>query len=218
MKIIFLTIFILLLFIILTSFEENINIYDLMERSKPIYPKVKLGNLFKQAADNMEGLRFGYICPGAIKTIAYLNKQDISDKLREKIKSLTDFLFFVEIYAIYSKYLDSNIYEKIDDILKNRSCKISNLITEELTNLFSMLPKKIKTNLPDDFYHIRHDTLICSNNELLVDKRIKLLKSIYENFDSHKCLGKRDGVSGCRDCCSDEYPENYGNCVDLCMN
>tara|TARA_B100001093_G_C26646180_1_gene935398 strand:+ start:111 stop:767 length:657 start_codon:yes stop_codon:yes gene_type:complete len=218
MKIIFLTIFILLLFIILTSFEENINIYDLMERSKPIYPEVKLGNLFKQTPDNMEGLEFGYICPGAIKTIAYLKKQDISDKLREKIKSLTDFLFFVEIYAIYSKYLDSNIYEKIDDILKNRSCKISNLITEELTNLFSMMPKKIKTNLPDDFYHIRHDTLICSNNELLVDKRIKLLKSIYENFDSHKCLGKRDGVSGCRDCCSDEYPENYGNCVDLCMN
>ena len=218
MKIIFLTIFILLLFIILTSFEENINIYDLMERSKPIYPEVKLGSLFKQTPDNMEGLEFGYICPGAIKTIAYLNKQDISNELREKIKSFTDFLFFVEIYAIYSKYLDSNVYKKIDNILKNRSCKISNLITEELTNLFSLLPKKIKTNLPDDFYHIRHDTLICSNNELLVDKRIKLLKSIYENFDSHKCLGKRDGVSGCRDCCSLEYPENYGNCVDLCMN
>jgi hypothetical protein len=218
MKIIFLTIFILLLFIILTSFEENINIYDLMESSKPIYPELKLGNLFKQTPDNMEGLEFGYICPGAIKTISYLNKQDISNELREKIKSLTDFLFFLEIYAIYSKYLDSNIYEKIDDILKNRSCKISNLITEEITNLFSKLPKKIRTNLPDDFYHIRHDTLICSNNELLVDKRIKLLKSIYENFDSHKCLGKRDGVSGCRDCCSDEYPENYRNCVDLCMN
>ena len=218
MKIIFLTIFILLLFIILTSFEENINIYDLMMRSKPIYPKVKLGNLFNQTPDNMEGLKFGYICPGAIKTIAYLNKQDISNELREKIKSFTDFLFFVEIYAIYSKYLDSNVYKKIDDILKNRSCKISNLITEELTKLFSTLPKKIKTNLPDDFYHIRHDTLICSNNELLVDKRIKLLKSIYENFDSHKCLGKRDGVSGCRDCCSTEYPENYRNCVDLCMN
>ena len=56
MKIIFLTIFILLLFIILTSFEENINIYDLMEKSKPIYPEVKLGNLFKQTPDNMEGL------------------------------------------------------------------------------------------------------------------------------------------------------------------
>ena len=218
MKIIFLTIFILLLFIILTSFEENINIYDLMERSKPIYPEVKLGSLFKQTPDNMEGLEFGYICPGAIKTIAYLNKQDISNELREKIKSFTDFLFFVEIYAIYSKYLDSNVYKKIDNILKNRSCKISNLLTEELTNLFSLLPKKIKTNLPDDFYHIRHDTLICSNNELLVDKRIKLLKSIYENFDSHKCLGKRDGVSGCRDCCSTEYPRNYRSCVDLCMN
>ena len=160
MKIIFLTIFILLLFIILTSFEENINIYDLMERSKPIYPEVKLGNLFKQTPDNMEGLEFGYICPGAIKTIAYLNKQDISNELREKIKSLTDFLFFVEIYAIYSKYLDSNIYEKIDDILKNSSCKISNLITEEITNLFSKLPKKIRTNLRSQMKTIQSKTLM----------------------------------------------------------
>ena len=29
------------------------------------------------------------------------------------------------------------------------------------------------------------------------------------------CIGKRDGVSGCRDCCQ-KY-NNYYDCVDKCM-
>jgi hypothetical protein len=49
-------------------------------------------------------------------------------------------------------------------------------------------------------------------------KKIKQLKGIYEGFNSSQCLGKRDGVSGCRDCCRNKYYENYKNCVNLCMN
>ena len=33
-----------------------------------------------------------------------------------------------------------------------------------------------------------------------------------------KCLGKRDGVSGCRTCCSQNYTNNYSKCVNKCMN
>lgn len=31
------------------------------------------------------------------------------------------------------------------------------------------------------------------------------------------CKDKRDGVSGCRDCCSLTYPNNYNFCVNKCM-
>lgn len=37
-----------------------------------------------------------------------------------------------------------------------------------------------------------------------------------ENFID-KCIDKRDGVSGCRDCCSLTYPNNYNFCVNKCM-
>ena len=33
-----------------------------------------------------------------------------------------------------------------------------------------------------------------------------------------KCLGKRDGVSGCRLCCSKHYTNNYRECVNKCMD
>ncbi len=40
-----------------------------------------------------------------------------------------------------------------------------------------------------------------------------------ENFtDVSKCHGKRDGVSGCRTCCSNKYPSKYSQCVNECMN
>jgi hypothetical protein len=37
--------------------------------------------------------------------------------------------------------------------------------------------------------------------------------------DIHVCDGKRDGVSGCRDCCSKHFDENknYSPCIDSCM-
>ena len=107
-------------------------------------------------------------------------------------------------------------------IIKNKACEISKTITNEITHLFSLLPNNIKQNLPDDFYHIRHNTLICSKNKELADERIQLLKSIYgsveefNNFDT--CLGRRNGDSGCRDCCNSYFSGNYKNCVNSCMD
>lgn len=43
-------------------------------------------------------------------------------------------------------------------------------------------------------------------------------KKSYEKFIS-SCLGARDGVSGCRDCCSKFNPGNlYRKCVSSCMS
>ena len=70
-----------------------------------------------------------------------------------------------------------------------------------------------KNNIPDDFYHIRHDTLICSNSKELARKRINMLTSFYKSKEGFTdgCIGKRDGVSGCRNCCSKKYSNNYGD-------
>lgn len=45
------------------------------------------------------------------------------------------------------------------------------------------------------------------------------IKTMTENFVVD-CSNARDGVSGCRDCCSDSDsdPNEYQNCVDNCMN
>ena len=34
------------------------------------------------------------------------------------------------------------------------------------------------------------------------------------------CVGKRDGVSGCRTCCSNHFSNSrdYASCVNICMN
>ena len=207
----------------------------LIKQSKPLYKDVKLHNLFKKYPKQVNGLKFGYICPGAMKTIDFLNRKDNSNTknsnskklntLVKEIKKLTDFQFFVEMYVIYKDYLDESLKRDITKILKNNSCNISKFITTEITRLFGELPKKIKENLPDDFYHIRHNTLICSKNNKLSEERIALLKSIYgtvESFNNRnqftKCLGKRDGVSGCSDCCNHFFSNNYNGCVKGCMD
>ena len=39
-----------------------------------------------------------------------------------------------------------------------------------------------------------------------------------ENLNSISvCEGKRDGVSGCRDCCRQRVPSHYQDCVTHCM-
>jgi len=45
------------------------------------------------------------------------------------------------------------------------------------------------------------------------------IKTMTENFVVD-CSNARDGVSGCRDCCSDSDSDlnEYQNCVDNCMN
>jgi|TARA_B110000285_G_C14862465_1_gene485216 hypothetical protein len=207
--------------------KDTVNL--LIKQVETLYKDVKLTNLFKKYPTQVKGLRYGYICPGAMKTIAFLNTKIVNGNkqttLVNYIKKLTDFQFFIEIYVIYKDYLDESLKRKITKILKNNSCKISNFITTEITRLFGELPPKIKENLPDDFYHIRHNTLICSKNKKLANERIELLKSIYGSVASFnnknqftKCLGKQDGISGCRDCCNHFFSNNTNGCVKGCMN
>ena len=205
-----------------------------IKQVKPLYKDIKLHNLFKKYPKQVKGLRFGYICPGAMKTIYFLNSKASNTKnsnskkintLVKEIKKLSDFQFFIEIYVIYKDYLDESLKRDITKILKNNACNMSTFITKEITRLLGELPSKIKENLPDDFYHIRHNTLICSKNKTLAQERISLLKSIYgttESFNNRdnttQCLGKKDGISGCRDCCNHFFSNNTHGCVKGCMN
>ena len=199
-------------------------VYELQTKCKELYKSINLINLFKKYPKKVNGLNFGYICPGAMKTIEFLNKKSnkFDKKILKNIALLTDFHFFLEIYVIYKEYIDEEIYIKIKKIIKNKGCEISKTITNEITHLFASLPNNIKQNLPDDFYHIRHNTLICSKNKELADERIQLLKSIYgiveELNNLSPCLGKRNGDSGCRDCCNSYFSGNYKNCVNSCMD
>ena len=190
-------------------------VYTLQKQSQTLYSQVKLKNFLKNTKKD-KYLRFGFICPGAVGTIKYLSsKKSVNPEILTKIKKLTDFQFFVEIYQIYKEFLDPIVYNKMKKILGRKSCAISSVITDEITNLFSQLNKNIQKNIPDNFYHIRHNTLICSKDKDLVKKRIEILRNM-EGFTSG-CLGRRDGVSGCRTCCSNNYPDNYNLCVTNCM-
>jgi hypothetical protein len=121
------------------------------------------------------------------------------------------------MYQIYREYLDESTKLEMMKIIKNNGCKISKTITEEITRLFGELPKKVRLNLPDDFYHIRHNTLVCSKSKTLAKERIELLKSIYGTADMKYvgCHGKRDG---CRKCCQSHYAVDYPSCVSSCMH
>lgn len=193
-------------------------VYELERLSRPLYKQVKLKNLFKKYPKKVHGLTFGYICPGAMKTVDFLNAQGATHQSQVKrIKLLTDFQFFVEMYQIYREYLDESTKLEMMKIIKNNGCKISKTITEEITRLFGELPKKVRLNLPDDFYHIRHNTLVCSKSKTLAKERIELLKSIYGTADMKYvgCHGKRDG---CRKCCQSHYAVDYPSCVSSCMH
>jgi hypothetical protein len=222
--------------ILIKKFSNNIvmnieTVYNLEKQSRPLYKRIKLKNLFKKYPEAVKGLKFGYICPGAMKTVDYLNsalqrktatKEQI--EITRKIRILTDFQFFVEIYQIYRKYLDEEVKMEMMKLIKNNGCKISKTITNEITRLFGELPKRVRENIPDDFYHIRHNTLVCSKSKTLAKERIQLLKSIYgsvEMFNNHGfsgCHGRRDGVSGCRNCCQNKYSSEYQSCVSECMD
>ena len=80
--IILLSIIIIIILLLIYQKKSNLNIsmpikistvYELERQSRPLYKQVKLKNLFKKYPEKIKGLRFGYICPGAMKTIDYLN-------------------------------------------------------------------------------------------------------------------------------------------------
>jgi hypothetical protein len=204
-------------------------VLELQNKLEIYYKDIKLNNLFKKYPKKISGLTFGYICPGAMKTVDYLNKNynkmtKPHKEIVSTIKLLTDFQFFIEIIVIYKNYISENIYREVTKILKNNSCAISKTITEEITQLLGKLPQKIKNDIPDNFYHIRHNTLICSKNKELANERIELLKSIYGDVEPSpkdnysNCLGKRDGITGCKDCCNHYFQNNSNECLGKCMD
>ena len=107
-------------------------------------------------------------------------------------------------------------------LIGKKSCHIAKIMTDHLSKYFSRFPKKISQNLPDNFYHLRHKTLICSNDKKMVEERIKMLKKIYEGFakDLTICNGKRDGFLGVEIVVSENFGngQDYYTCVNNCMN
>ena len=91
------------------------------------------------------------------------------------------------------------------------------------------LSNTVRVNIPDDFYHIRHNTLICSDDQKLADERINLLLSMYGKKKEKKKVDElceyivhsdrrqafRFGKSGCEDCCRDK--EDHAACLAFCM-
>ena len=198
----------------LSNFEKN-------------YNNLKVKNLFEKEQKKNNILKFGYICPGATKTLKFIKKNINSfatQKIFDKIKRYTDGLFFIELIVLYSKYIDKKIISEMSKLIDNKSCKIAKRFTNIISEQFEKLPKYISQNLPDDFYHLRHKTLICSNDKKMVEERIKMLNNIYhEGFSNLSknvsiCEGKKDGVSGCRDCCKKYFTgPDYIDCVNNCM-
>ena len=93
------------------------NLKDIVDNLENLYQRVELKNNGKnlfQKPKNVSGLKFGYICPGAIKTVKFLNKNaksETSKRKVDKIKKYTDALFFVEIIVRYKNYISSNLYK-----------------------------------------------------------------------------------------------------------
>ena len=165
--------------------DKNITIKymdETINKLEKLYSQTKLKSPFEKQPEDNSGLHFGFICPGAIKTVTYLNQHSNSAKtkqLTQEVKKYTDAQFFIEIIIIYQDYISKKLFKDAKKIIKNNGCVISNKLTQKISHLFGQYPKLIKTNIPDDFYHIRHNTLICSNNRKLAEERISLLKSIY---------------------------------------
>ena len=203
------------------SNQNNIKI--LINMFEEEYDNLNL-NLFKNAKDTDTILKFGYICPGAVKTIEYLNLNTVSSKDRDSyrnIKKYTEALFFVELIVLYSDYIRKSFVNRMNDILQGNGCIIAREITKLISKEFENLSKNILTQIPDNFYHLRHQTLICSNDKQMVQDRIEFLEKIYEKFTNiSTCDGKRDGVSGCRTCCNKNFKKKseYNKCVNSCMN
>ena len=75
--------FVLTLYLNQTNTRHNLellaldtNIYKLEKTYRSYYSKIKMQDLFDKYPKSLQGLTFGYICPGAMKTIDYLNNND----------------------------------------------------------------------------------------------------------------------------------------------
>lgn len=180
-----------------TNVESDIDIIqNLIDQLNPFYNDIYelCINIFSNPESisnyKIDGLQFGFICPGAVNTIIYISENlcnmcgEKSEAL-ENIKELTDLLFFIEIIVIYSKHIsdqNNNSLVQSKNIIGDNFCEYSKNIVDLISSEISKLKTNIKENLPDNFYHIRHQELICSANDensTLADKRVELIKNIY---------------------------------------
>ena len=95
------------------------------------YNDIKINNLFQKQQEEKTLLKFGYICPGALKTINYIHenvKSDSAQKIYNNIKRYTDALFFIEIIALYYKYIDKDIVEYVDNFTNKKNCLLAKIL------------------------------------------------------------------------------------------
>lgn len=61
-------------------------IIELNKLLKPLYKDVKLKPIFKKMPVKIKGLKFGFVCPGAMNTIKYLNKINGGERIQKYYK------------------------------------------------------------------------------------------------------------------------------------
>ena len=214
------------------------NIFENLENN---YKDLKFKKKFlKTYSESNTKLLFGFICPGAVKTINYLvdeSKNTKNKKNTNKIIKLTNLLFFIEIITIYHEYLYKDFVKRNLYILNNKSCLIAKLISEEINNTLVKYNKKILNKIPDNFFHLRHKAIVCSNDKNIASDRITMLNRYYKqnnklnNFNKNQkggydytiCEGEKNPFTlGCQNCCnkhfSNDKNNNYSMCINHCMN
>ena len=98
-----------------TKSNKNITIKymdETINKLEKLYSQTKLKSPFEKQPEDNSGLHFGFICPGAIKTVTYLNKHSKTPKtkqLTQEVKKYTDAQFFIEIIIIYQDYISKKL-------------------------------------------------------------------------------------------------------------
>ena len=111
-----------------------------------------------------------------------------------------------------------DIFEEIK-FLKSFNPEMNNLSKTELFEISknSLLKNKIKKiEIMKFVKEFKVEDKFLQN--IIKNKYSKIGINSLENFaDVSKCHGKKDGVSGCRTCCDQNYTDNYYQCVYECM-
>jgi len=103
-----------------------------------------------------------------------------------------------------------NIYKIFND--EEIKQKLLNLLKIIVITLCTILLLKIIIEIIIKFTNISKQNGGSNNPFINVKELFKSTKLTV------KCLGKRDGISGCRECCSKLYKSLYNTCVSNCMN
>lgn len=181
---IFITILITLVLILGVIYSLPKSPNPKLSELEKVYKKIVLKDFFVKKPNKQSELHFGYICPGAIKTVNFLTQKSktTSDiKNTKEIIKYTDALFYIEIIALYKEYISAENYNIGRKLLGSNTnmCRLASKYASLITKNIGQLSAHLKENLPDDFYHIRHETLVCSKNKKIAQSRIDLIKSIY---------------------------------------